>query len=116
MKEKRLASVFCLKWQYIYTFVYVFEFVNVFDFVYLYCTYVYVYVYICITCIYSSVVRIYTENGNFRLFAAIRKGKQKFVFLGQQMINRNRRMLCQQTCPSMQLCINVYQQIFIVGV
>jgi hypothetical protein len=30
------------------------------------------------------------KNGN---------GKQKFVFLGRQMINGNRRLLFQQTCP-----------------
>ncbi len=28
-------------------------------------------------------------------------GKQKFVFLCRQTINGNRRLLCQQTCPSM---------------
>jgi hypothetical protein len=27
-------------------------------------------------------------------------GKQKFVFLGQQTVNNNQRLLCQQTCPS----------------
>jgi hypothetical protein len=54
-----------------------------------------------------------TENGNFRLFAA--NGKQKrqtsvrllqmrteneVDFLGGQTINSNRRLLFQQTCPS----------------
>jgi hypothetical protein len=40
-----------------------------------------------------------SENGSFRLFAA--DGKRKFVFLGQQTINGNQRLLFQQTCPSM---------------
>ncbi len=34
----------------------------------------------------------FAENGN---------EKQNFVFLGQQTINGNRRLLFQQTCPSM---------------
>jgi hypothetical protein len=53
-----------------------------------------------------------TENGNFRLFAENGNGKlpfvclkrkRKLVFLGRQMINGNRRVLFQQTCPSMYL-------------
>ncbi len=31
--------------------------------------------------------------------------KQKFVFFSRQMINSNRRLLFQQTCPSMQYSI-----------
>ncbi len=42
-----------------------------------------------------------TETANFCLFAAY--GRRKFVFLGQQTINSNRRLLFQQTCPSMPL-------------
>ncbi len=42
-----------------------------------------------------------TETANFRLFAANGKRKQKFVSFGRQMINGNRRLLFQQTCPSM---------------
>ncbi len=38
---------------------------------------------------------------NFRLLAANEQGKWKFVFLGLQTINGKRRLLCQQTCPSM---------------
>ncbi len=34
-------------------------------------------------------------------------GKKNFGFLGRQMINRNRRLLFQQTCPSMQFISNV---------
>jgi hypothetical protein len=41
------------------------------------------------------------ENGNFRLLAANGNGKRKFVFLGRQTINGNRRLLFQQTCLSM---------------
>ncbi len=40
-----------------------------------------------------------TKTANFRLFFANRK--RKFVFLGRQTINGNRRLLFQQTCPSM---------------
>jgi hypothetical protein len=51
-------------------------------------------------------IKIYThtlktelkEEDNISLFAA--NGKRKFVFLGRQMINGNRRLLFQQTCPS----------------
>jgi hypothetical protein len=54
-----------------------------------------------------------TEKSNFRLLAANGKQKRhtsvfvlcrrktKFVFLGWQTINGNRRLLFQQTCPSM---------------
>ncbi len=57
-----------------------------------------------------------TENSNFPFFAANGKrkrqtsicllqtetenGSQKFFFLGRQKINSNRRLLFQQTCPS----------------
>jgi hypothetical protein len=58
-----------------------------------------------------------TENRNFRLFAANTKGKRqtsicllqmetenwKFVFIGRQTINSNRRLLFQQTCPSLEI-------------
>jgi hypothetical protein len=52
------------------------------------------------------------ENGNFRLFAANGKRKrqtsvrllqmrtEKVDFLGGQTINSNRRLLFQQSCPS----------------
>jgi hypothetical protein len=49
-----------------------------------------------------------TETSNFRSFAANRKRKRKFVFLGQQMINSNQRFLLQQTCPSMDIIKIVY--------
>jgi hypothetical protein len=37
-----------------------------------------------------------TETANFRLFATKGNGKRKFVFIGQQTINSNRRLLLQQ--------------------
>ncbi len=37
-------------------------------------------------------IDIYTENRT--------NGKRKFVLLGRQTINGNRRLLFQQTCPS----------------
>ncbi len=39
------------------------------------------------------------ETANLRLFSA--KGERKFVFLVRQTINGKRRLLFQQTCPSM---------------
>jgi hypothetical protein len=48
-----------------------------------------------------------TENGtkgNWQLSFVCCKRKtetENFVFLGLQTINGNRRLLCQQTCPSM---------------
>ncbi len=45
--------------------------------------------------------RLLKENGNYRLFAANINGNRKFIFLGQQTINGNVRLLFQQTCPSM---------------
>jgi hypothetical protein len=53
-----------------------------------------------------------TENSNFHLFAAItenrngklaanRNGTRKFVFLGWQTVNGNRRLLFQPTCSTM---------------
>ncbi len=45
-----------------------------------------------------------TENGIFHLFAENRNGKLKFVFLGGQTVNDNRRLLLPQTCPSMLIC------------
>jgi hypothetical protein len=42
-----------------------------------------------------------TETANLRFVAANVNGKQKFVFLGRQTINGNRRLLFQITCPSM---------------
>ncbi len=69
---------------------------------------------------------IYTENGsnrktatsgcllkwkmvttNFRLFAVNGNGICKFLFLGQQAINGKRRLLFQQSCPSMDLHSNL---------
>ncbi len=44
---------------------------------------------------------IKTEIANFRLFAANGNGKFKFFFLGLKTINGKRRLLFQQTCPSM---------------
>ncbi len=49
-----------------------------------------------------------TETSNFRLFAANRKRKRKFVFLGRQTINSNQQLLFQQTCPSMNILKSVY--------
>ncbi len=51
----------------------------------------YIYIYVAI----SIYVYIYTEN------ETMEKGKQKFVFLGQQTINGNQRLLFQKMCPSM---------------
>ncbi len=62
-------------------------------YVYVYTVYVHLYIYIC-TYIQK------TETVNFRLFVANGNGKQKFVFLGRQTINSNRRLLFQQTCLS----------------
>jgi hypothetical protein len=42
-----------------------------------------------------------TENSIFRLFATNRNRKRKFVFHGLKTINGNRRLLLQQTFPSM---------------
>ncbi len=42
-----------------------------------------------------------TETANFSFFTANGKRKWNFVFLGRQTINGNRRLLFQQTCPSM---------------
>jgi hypothetical protein len=60
------------------------------------------------------------ENGNSRLFAANGKqkrqtnfrsfsanGKWKFVYLGRQTKNGNRRLLFRQRCPSMVICMNL---------
>jgi hypothetical protein len=41
------------------------------------------------------------EIANFRLFAANRNRKRKFVFFGRQEINGTRKLLFQQTCLSM---------------
>jgi hypothetical protein len=38
-----------------------------------------------------------TESANLRLFAANGSGKRKFVFLSRQTVNRNRRLLFEQT-------------------
>jgi hypothetical protein len=38
------------------------------------------------------------------------KRKWKFVFLGRQTINGNRRLLCQQTCPSTQIHMIVQER------
>jgi hypothetical protein len=43
-----------------------------------------------------------TETANVCLFAA--NGDRSFAFLGCQTINSNRRLLCQQTFPSLPLC------------
>ncbi len=37
------------------------------------------------------------------MFAANGNGKRKFVFLGRQTISNNRRLLYQQSCPSMSI-------------
>jgi hypothetical protein len=47
-----------------------------------------------------------TETANLRLFAANGMEKRTFVFLGQRTINGNRRLLFQQTCPSMTIDMN----------
>jgi hypothetical protein len=50
---------------------------------------------ILISCLYVSKRKTeLTENGYFCLFAA--NGTQKFVFLGRQTINANRRLLFRQ--------------------
>ncbi len=41
----------------------------------------------------------------FHCIQYMETGKRKFVFLGLQTINGNRRLLCQQTCPSMHIYI-----------
>jgi hypothetical protein len=73
--------------------------------------YIYMYVYISIhTCIYIYIcIYIYmwkTETANFRLFTAYFRffsanRKWKFVFLGRETINSDRRLLFQQTCLSL---------------
>ncbi len=40
-----------------------------------------------------------TETANFRLFSV--KGKLKFVFLSQKIINGNQHLLFPQMCPPM---------------
>jgi hypothetical protein len=40
-------------------------------------------------------------------------GKRKFVFLGRGTINGNKRLQCQQTCPSMHIYIYIYIYIII---
>jgi hypothetical protein len=52
------------------------------------------------------------EYSNFRLFAANRNGKQKFVFLGRQTKSGNRRVLFQQTYPSMHTYCMVPLKVF----
>ncbi len=42
-----------------------------------------------------------TEMADFHLFPANGSGKRKLIFLSRQMISDNRRLLFQQTCPSM---------------
>jgi hypothetical protein len=54
----------------------------------------------------TSVCLLQTEIGNSKEFlfvAANERGKQKFVFLGQQRINSNQRLLFQQTCSSIHI-------------
>jgi hypothetical protein len=56
-------------------------------------------------CLHASGIRKrkteLTENSNFRLFATNRNGKRKFFFLHSlQTIHGNRRLLFQQTFPS----------------
>jgi hypothetical protein len=41
------------------------------------------------------------ETANSRLFAANGNGKRTFVFIGLQTIDGKRRLLFQQTCPTM---------------
>jgi hypothetical protein len=86
---------------------------NTYIYIYIY-LYIYIYVFRCIhTYIYIGISTLYTvyiypekeltENENFHLFAANRK--KKFVFLGRQTINGNRRLLFQQTRP---LCMKAW--------
>jgi hypothetical protein len=54
--------------------------------------------------IYVQIVtHLYTENGNAKQPFVFCKQKTEdgSFFLGRQTINGNRRLLCQQTCPSM---------------
>jgi hypothetical protein len=69
---------------------------------------------------FSRICKLRTEqikNGNFRLFAAngkqeeqssvcLSKTEQKFVFLGRQTINSNRRLLFQHMCPSIAITLD----------
>ncbi len=56
-------------------------------------------------------IYIYIENGTKRKrqlpCVFCKQKKRKFVFLGGQTINSNRRLLFQQMCPSMAMC-NTY--------
>ncbi len=54
--------------------------------------YIYIYIFSSICLLLTAKIRLFAANGN---------GKRKFVFLGRQMINGNRRLLFQQTCQSM---------------
>ncbi len=60
------------------------------------------------------------KTANFCLFAATGTGKRKFVFLGRQTINGNRRLLFQKTCPSITLnnplffCNSVISRVFLL--
>jgi hypothetical protein len=45
------------------------------------------------------------ETANFSLYNANGKGKLKFVFFDLETINGNQRLLFQQTCPSMLVCM-----------
>jgi hypothetical protein len=56
----------------------------------------------------TSVCLLQKENGNSKLPFLSCKRKQKFVFLGLQSINGNRRLLFQQMCPSMHLHLFIF--------
>jgi hypothetical protein len=89
-RSRKIAwdSVFCLKRQCIYLFIteYVYVYINI---------YVYVYVYIY----------VYAENGNFLLFAANGKQKQKTeVYFPWSESDGNSHLLFQETCPYMEIC------------
>ncbi len=69
----------------------------------IYCKFIHIYAAVSI---YTVYIYIYTENGTKRrqqLSFIFANGKQKMEvsLLGRQMINSNRRLMFQQTCPSM---------------
>jgi hypothetical protein len=78
---------------YMYMSMYMYMFISMYMKIYMYiCINVYMYMF--------AENRTYgkTETANFHWYAGNGNGKRKFVFLGRQMINGNRRLLFQQTC------------------
>ncbi len=109
------ASVFCspsemVAYKYIHIYIqqYIHIKINGYIDIYVY-MYLYIYIYISISInIYATVSmlqynRIYIQNMETAAsicFLQTENIKLEFVFLNWQMINRNRRLLFQQTCPS----------------